>query len=242
MLAQGSSSNSAPATPMFTYHTLSHPLHDASNMPFGHVNSGSSAYQQAPRESAPGQGHWQQGQSSGSCPGQGRWQQGQPSRSSSDCFSMDPAQLEADIATLSSAIAEEAAGVDGGSEGVPSHHGYSAARNLGLVAPSSPSTELHSHFQNEGCDPDGCGMALRGPEIQYPSQYPPYPPQSPSQSPGRSSLQYPPVLTQPQIPRHTGQAVEVSVTASSTGVPRKADRHRLDHQDNQEQPSSLEDR
>ena len=211
---------------MFTYHTLSHPLQDASNLPFGHVDSGRSAHQQAPRESAPGQG---------------RWQQVQPSRSSSDCFSMDPAQLDADIAALTSAIAEEASGLDAGSEGMPSHHGYSAARDPGLVASSRPSTELGS--ENEGSGPDGCGMAFRGSGVLYPSQYPPhYPPQSPSQSPRRSSLQYPPVLTQQQVYRHTGRAVEVSVAASSRAVPRKADQHKLDHQDNQEQPSSLEDR
>ena len=234
-----SSSNSAPATPMFTYHTLAHPLQDASNLPSGHVNSGASVPQQAPSEFAPVQGHWQQGQSSGSCPEQGHWQQGQPSRSSSDCFSMDPAQLEADIAALTSAIAEEAAGLDGVSEGVLDYHEHSAAGGAAHTPSSRPSTQLDSHAENEGSCLGAYGTASKGAEAQYPQQYLP---QSPQRSPRQSLLQQPPGLTQPQVYRHTGQRVEVPVAALSKGAHRTADRHRLDHQEVQEQPSILEDR
>lgn len=233
-----SSNNSAPATPMFTYHTLAHPLQDASNLPSGHVKSGPSVPQQPPREFAPVQGHWQQGQPSASCPKQGHWQQGQPSRSSSDCFSMDPAQLEADIAALTSAIAEEAAGLDGASDGVD-YYEHSSARGAAHTPSSRPSTQLDCHDEKEGSCLGASGTALKGSEAHHPQQYLL---QSPQRSPRQSLLQQPPELTQPQVYRHTEQRVEVPVAAFSQGAHRTADRHRLDHQEVREQHSILEDR
>ena len=159
---------------------------------------------------------------------------------------MDPAQLEADIAALTSAIAEEAGGLDGASEGVPSYHGYSAARAAAHVASSRPSTELHSRSDKDGSDVGGCKVASKGLGAQYPPKYlPPFPQQSPHQSPQQcsqqSALQQPPAAAQQQVYSHTGQGAEVPMAATSRGVPRKADRHEQDHRHNQEQPSGLED-
>ena len=152
---------------------------------------------------------------------------------------MDPAQLEADIAALTGAIAEEAAGLDGASEGVPSYHGHPAARDAARVASSRPSTEPDSHYENEGSGLGGLARALKGLEVQYPPQFLPH---SPQQSARQSPLQQPPVLTQQQVYRHTGQGAQVPVPAPSRGVPKNSDRHKPDHQETQEQPSSPEDR
>lgn len=234
---EGSSSHSAPATPMFTYHTLSHPLQDASNLPSGHVVNGPFAHQQAHTEVAPNQGHWQQGQPFTSYPGQGRghWQHGQPSRSSSDCFSMDPAQLEADIAALTSAIAQDAAGLEGGSEGVPSYHGYPAARGSAHAASTRAITELESCSESQRSGLGGGGLAFKGSEAQHLSNYP-------QQSFPQSPLQCSPVQTHQQVYRQTRQGVEVPMAASDRGLLSGADRHQLHQQDDQQEPSGAEHR
>ena len=215
MPAEGSSSNSAPATPMFTYHTLSHPLQDASNLPSGRVGTGPSAHQQAPTEFGPGQGHREQGQ---------------PSRSSSDCFSMDPAQLEADIAALTSAIAADAAGAEGSSEGMSSYHGYNGARNAAHGASDRPIREGGFLFQDEASGLGECEMTLKASGAQYSAQYPSqYPPQ------------YDPVSTRQQLYRHTEQgpdAAGVRMAATPRGEPSIADGQGLE----QEPPNGSEHR
>ena len=135
---------------------------------------------------------------------------------------MDPAQLEADIAALTSAIAEEAGELDGASERVPSCYGYSAAKDAAHVASSRPSTEFHSHFENDTSGVGGCKVAFKGSDAQYPPRYLPQ--------------------TQQQVYRDTGHGVEVPGAALSRGLSSKTDRHGQDQQDNLEQPSSLEHR
>ena len=110
----------------FSYQALPLPLQDASNLPLG---QGQRPLQDAPYlPSAHGRGPFQDasylpaghGQRPGSAPS---WEpaanhmlrqqdvvQHVVSTSSSDCFSMDPAQLEADIAALTGAIAADSAG------------------------------------------------------------------------------------------------------------------------------------
>ena len=111
--AEGSLNNSTPASPMFTYQTFPQPLQDASNLPSVHSQRAAAAFQQSPSQESPGQG---------------QRQPAQPSRSSSDCFSMDPAQLEADIAALTNAIAADAAGMDAASEDRSDCYGYEDTR------------------------------------------------------------------------------------------------------------------
>ena len=88
---KGTQPASQPPTEGFSYHAFPHPLQDTSNLPSAHGQRPASAplHKQLP-------GHTLR-------------QHDQPSRSSSDCFSMDPAQLEADIAALTHAIAAESA-------------------------------------------------------------------------------------------------------------------------------------
>lgn len=105
MPAQGSTKQhqaaAQPPAERFSYHAFPQPLQDASNLPLAHGQRPASAPPQEPAV------------------GQMIWQHDQLSRSSSDCFSMDPAQLEADIAALTHAIA-----VDSAQEGLRHHHGY----------------------------------------------------------------------------------------------------------------------
>ncbi|DBA77749.1 TPA: hypothetical protein ACH3X2_008440 [Trebouxia sp. C0005] len=79
----------------FSYQAFPQPLQDTSNLPsnvpFSHQHRPASAPPHKPSTA------------------QELWQNSGPSRSSSDCFSMDPAQLEADIAALTSAIAADSA-------------------------------------------------------------------------------------------------------------------------------------
>lgn len=148
---------------------------------------------------------------------------------------MDPAQLEADIAALTSAIAEDAAGLDGGSQGVPSCQGYPAARPLAHAASTRPITELDSRPESKRSGLSGCGRAFKGSEPQQFSHLPPQPfPQLP--------LQYSPMPMHQQVYRRTQHGVEVPVAASEIGLPSTADRHGLYQQDDREEASGLQHR
>ena len=144
--APGRLNNSTPASPMFTYQTFPQPLQDTSNLPSAHTQRAAAALQHSPSQAAPGQG---------------QWQPAQPSRSSSDCFSMDPAQLEADIAALTSAIAADAAGVDAASEDRSDCYG---CQNIRIAAHADPG-RLATQYHPEGSVHDS-EMPVGGSDMQ----------------------------------------------------------------------------
>ncbi|DBB01014.1 TPA: hypothetical protein ACH3X1_000916 [Trebouxia sp. C0004] len=92
----GSKHSEAAAQPQhFSYQVFPQPLQDTSNLPSNAPFS---------RQHRPASAPLHKPSTAGEL-----WQNDHPSRSSSGCFSMDPAQLEADIAALTSAIAADSA-------------------------------------------------------------------------------------------------------------------------------------
>jgi len=110
----GTKHSEAAAQPQhFSYQAFPQPLRDTSNLPSNVPFS-----QHRPASAPPHK----------PSAAQELWQHERPSRSSSDCFSMDPAQLEADIAALTSAIAADSA-----AEGLSRHprHMHHASSHVG---------------------------------------------------------------------------------------------------------------
>lgn len=130
----------------FSYQAFPQPLQDTSNLPsnlpFSHGQRPASA---PPRE--PSAGHMP-------------WQHDHPSGASSECFSMDPAQLEADIAALTSALAADSAAESPSGYSHPVKH----ARGYAGHVTDHTGTRQSPLYQEEHCS----GMPA-GPEFVIPA-------------------------------------------------------------------------
>lgn len=128
---------------------------------------------------------------------------------------MDPAQLEADIAALTSAIAADAAALEASPQGMSSYPGHIAARHAAYPAAGRPTYEHDLRSTSESYGLSGCATPVKG-----------------------TGAQNPHVLNQHQVHSRTVQGFGLPMATGSRGVPDDAERQGVD----QEQPSGLQHR
>ena len=149
----------------FSYQAFPQPFQDTSNLPsnlpFSHGQRPASA---PPRE--PSAGHMP-------------WQHDHPSGASSECFSMDPAQLEADIAALTSALTADstAESLSGYPHPVKHARGYASH-----VTDHTGTPRQSQRYQEEHCSgmPAGREFTIPTRDLQTEHQHSWYDRHSPS--------------------------------------------------------------